>query len=41
MDAAPANVDGFVAAAAFTGARKGFVFKSGAAGIGYYPDSKL
>ena len=32
------SVDGFVAAAAFQGARPGLVFKAGSAGVGYYPD---
>ena len=34
------HVDGFEPAAAFAGARSGFVFKAGVAGLGYYPDSK-
>ncbi len=32
-------VEGFAAAAAFQGARQGFVFKAGPAGLGYYPDT--
>ena len=36
---APASVDGFVSAAAFSGAKPGFVFKTGPAGLGYYPDA--
>ena len=45
MDAPPpgmapqlVSVEGFAAAAAFQGARPGFVFKAGSAGVGYYPD---
>ena len=34
------SVDGFVAASTFGGARPGFAFKVGAAGLGYYPDPK-
>ena len=34
------SVEGFAAAAAFQGARPGFVFKSGSAGVGYYPDAR-
>lgn len=38
--AAPqAAVGAFIAAAAFTGARPGYVFKSGDKGLGYYQDS--
>ena len=35
----PVHIEGFSPSATFAGARKGFVFKSGPAGIGYYPDS--
>ena len=33
-----APVPGFVAAAAFGGERKGFVFRTGSNGLGYYPE---
>ena len=33
-----AEVEGFVAAPTFAGARAGHVFKRGTAGLGYYPD---
>ena len=36
--AEPVKVEGFVAAAAWSGAKPGFVFKTGPAGLGYYPD---
>ena len=36
---APVPVDGFVPSATFDGARYGWVFKRGEAGVGYYPDS--
>ena len=34
-----APVPGFVAAAAFGGERKGFVFRTGPNGLGYYPEA--
>tara|TARA_B110001452_G_scaffold50934_1_gene38924 strand:+ start:124 stop:477 length:354 start_codon:yes stop_codon:yes gene_type:complete len=31
-------IEGYDAASSFQGARKGYAFKTGAAGLGYYPD---
>ena len=31
-------IEGYEAASSFQGARKGYAFKTGAAGLGYYPD---
>jgi len=36
----PPDGAGFEAASSFQGARPGFVFKSGDAGLGYYPDAR-
>ena len=35
------STDGFAAASKFEGAKVGFVFKQGGAGLGYYPDRPL
>ena len=34
----PVNVEGFTPSDKFAGGKKGFVFKNGPAGLGYYPD---
>ena len=34
----PPPIDGFVPAAEFSGARRGFVYKNGREGLGYYVD---
>ena len=32
-------IDGYEAASSFQGARKGYAFKTGPSGLGYYPDN--